>query len=165
VLGVAPGASQREIRDAYRQRARLAHPDLTGEDSAAWMRDLNAAWEILKDPARRSAHDAALGLRPDPAAEGPTSAQSFERASDEPWRGAAGPPPGSPYGTVLETGIYAGWSLAQVARRDRGYLAWLRDRPEGRRHVAEIDRILSAAGEPNRPAAEDSGSARFRRRR
>jgi curved DNA-binding protein CbpA len=150
VLGVAPGASHREIRDAYRRRARMAHPDLAGEDSASWMRDLNAAWEVLKDPERRAAHDAASGLTP-PRANGDgtgtatgtgSSTERFARASDEPWRGAAGPPPGTPYGTVLDTGIYAGWSLAQVARRDRGYLAWLRERPEGRRHAAEIERIL-----------------------
>jgi len=152
VLGVSPDATPREIRDAYRRRARMAHPDLAGEDSASWMRDLNAAWEVLKDPGRRAAYDEASGLTPAPATKARSGAAAsatagFGGTSEEPWRGAAGPPPGTPYGTVLESGIYAGWSLAQVARRDKGYLAWLRDRPEGKRHAAEIDRILH----PDRP--------------
>lgn len=143
VLGVAIAASPREIRDAYRRRARMAHPDLAGDDSASWMRDLNAAWEILKDPARRAAYDEATGRGGSSASGGGSaSAARFAGSSDEPWRGAAGKPPGMPYGTVLDSGIYAGWSLAQVARRDKGYLTWLRERPEGKRHVAEIDRIL-----------------------
>ncbi len=143
---MVPSATSREIRDAYRARARLAHPDLAGEDSIGWMRDLNAAWELLKDPARRAAHDAAAGVpasaAPPKATAGraPTPEESLR--SREPWTGAAGPPPGRPLGTTLATGIYAGWSLAQVARRDPGYLVWLRDRPEGKRHAAEITRLL-----------------------
>jgi len=42
----------------------------------------------------------------------------------------------------MTSGIYSGWSLGEIARRDRGYLAWLRDRPEGKRFRAEIDRLL-----------------------
>jgi curved DNA-binding protein CbpA len=166
VLGVTPGASHREIRDAYRQRARMAHPDLAGDDGSR-MRDLNAAWEVLKEPARRAAHDVARGLRPAPAAATEVgAARGYELDTDEPWRGAAGPPPGPPYGSVLESGIYAGWSLAQVARRDRGYLTWLRERPEGRAHAAEIIRILNDAGTATGPSdGEGTGAARFRRRR
>ena len=150
VLGVSPAATQQEIRDAYRRRARMAHPDLAGEDSASWMRDLNAAWEILKDPARRAAYDESMGRTPASGAKARSgSPAAFSGSSEEPWRGAAGPPPGTPYGTVLDSGIYAGWSLAQVARRDRGYLAWLRQRPEGKRHAAEIDRILDPGTGPS----------------
>lgn len=157
VLGVDPTATQREIRDAFRRRARMAHPDLAGDDGASWMRDLNAAWDLLKSADRRAAHDAATGrgtagsnhqapptdgaASPGVAEGGPTAFTS----SQEPWRGAAGPPPGRAFGTVLQVGIYAGWSLGQVAVRDRGYLAWLRDRPEGRPYAAEIDRILRTA--------------------
>ena len=147
VLGVSPSATMREIRDAYRARARLAHPDLAGEEGISWMRDLNAAWDLLKDSARRAAHDAASGTPGSPvapasgsAAKPPTAEESLR--GREPWTGAAGPPPGRPVGTTLASGIYAGWSLAQVARRDPGYLTWLRDRPEGKGHAAEIRRLL-----------------------
>jgi curved DNA-binding protein CbpA len=168
VLGVVPSSAQREIRDAYRQRARMAHPDLVGEDSASWMRDLNGAWEILKDPQRRAAYDAASGHaaagattdRTKGTGAGPGTAINGHGHSREPWHGAAGPAPGPAYGTTLDSGIYAGWSLAQVARRDRGYLVWLRDRPDGKRYVAEIERVLGAGSS----GAEATGPAKGRRK-
>lgn len=43
VLGVSPGASQDEIRRAYRERARAAHPDVGG--SEAEMQEINRARE------------------------------------------------------------------------------------------------------------------------
>jgi hypothetical protein len=74
------------------------------------------------------------------------------------WTGANGPPPGRPYGSVLDFGIYAGWSLGEIARRDPGYLMWLRDRAEGEGHAAEIGRML------NREAEESPDPRRTRRR-
>lgn len=154
VLGVSPNASIREIRDAYRRRARMAHPDLAGEDGASWMRDLNAAWEILKTPESRSEYDAGAGRATAASADDAAQASSAAagaasaEAGREPWHAAAGPPPARPYGTTLDFGIYAGWSLGQVARRDRGYLVWLKDRPEGRQHRAEIERILGTEAGP-----------------
>ncbi len=151
VLGVSRTASLREIRAAYRARARRSHPDLAGEDSIGRMRELNAAWELLKDAHRRDAHDAAARAAAEPQPRKPagssTRSPHDERRRREPWTGAAGPPPGQPMGTTMPSGIYAGWSLAQIARRDPGYLVWLRDRPEGRRHAAEIARLL----QPERP--------------
>jgi curved DNA-binding protein CbpA len=168
VLGVAPGSAPREIRDAYRHRARMAHPDLAGDESASWMRDLNAAWEILKDPARRAEYDAAAGRgAANGSADGAGGAGSGSGGAvngpdqgREPWHGAAGRPPGPAYGTTLESGIYAGWSLAQVSRRDRGYLTWLRERPEGRRYSAEIDRILGSGSRAPDGPSSDRGSRR-----
>jgi curved DNA-binding protein CbpA len=163
VLGVAPSSPAREIRDAYRRRARMAHPDLTADDGGSWMRDLNAAWDILKDPQKRAAYDASIGrvaafdgMSGGGAGSSHSSGSKGAGAAGDPWDGAAGPPPAPPYGTVLASGIYAGWSLAQVARRDRGYLAWLLDRPEGRPHRAEIERILGAPPTPG----EKSGPER-----
>jgi curved DNA-binding protein CbpA len=156
VLGVSPSSPPREIRDAYRRRARMAHPDLAGDTGGNWMRDLNAAWEILKDPEKRAAYDASTGQAgssddaPGAEAKGSAAAGSGRAgAAGDPWDGAAGPPPATPYGTVLTSGIYAGWSLAQVARRDRGYLTWLLERPEGRPHRAEIERILGTTPTPD----------------
>ena len=57
VLGVHAGASDAEIRSAYRERARQLHPDVDGGDADA-MRRLNDAWTILGDPDRRAAFDA-----------------------------------------------------------------------------------------------------------
>jgi hypothetical protein len=43
---------------------------------------------------------------------------------------------------VLDFGIYAGWSVGEIAARDPGYLEWVRDRREARRLGAEIDLVL-----------------------
>ncbi len=59
-LGVAPDASEAEIRDAYRRLARRAHPDAPG-GSAREMAMLNEAWRVLRDPERRRAYDRELG--------------------------------------------------------------------------------------------------------
>lgn len=56
VLGVAKGADQAAIHDAYRTAVRRAHPDAGG--SAAAFEAVQEAYELLRDPARRRAWDA-----------------------------------------------------------------------------------------------------------
>jgi hypothetical protein len=58
VLGVRRTASATEIRAAYRAAARRLHPDAGG--SAEGMQQLNVAWQVLRDPARRAAYDQAV---------------------------------------------------------------------------------------------------------
>jgi curved DNA-binding protein CbpA len=67
VLGVEVDASEVELRHAYHRRARVLHPDRHADAPEAQrrvtesaMRQLNAAWEVLGDPARRDRYDAAL---------------------------------------------------------------------------------------------------------
>jgi curved DNA-binding protein CbpA len=165
VLGVARDASDRKIREAYYARARKAHPDLVGKTGLDAMRALNEAWALLKDPNRRADYDAAhKGPAPKTDGGGAKSAAhgSGTKFSGQPtWTGAAGPPPGRPWGAVLEFGIYAGWSLGEIARRDRGYLMWLRDRAEARGFAADIDTLLtSAAGADERQQAAKGGRHR-----
>lgn len=64
LLDVHPSASPDAIRRAYRARARELHPDLAGASTAAdaRMAELNAAWAVLRDPARRSRYDRSLDL-------------------------------------------------------------------------------------------------------
>ena len=58
-LGVPRGASQREVREAYRRLAKLYHPDLDPtHETGDRMRRINQAWEILSSPARRARYDA-----------------------------------------------------------------------------------------------------------
>ena len=169
VLGIARDASDRVIRQAYYAQARRAHPDLVGTHGLAAMTLLNEAWAILKDPQRRAAYDATHGgasttpaaTSPKPSATG--TKPGWQGPGGQPdWTGAAGKPPGRPWGGVLEFGIYAGWSVGEVARVDRGYLVWLRDRPEGRALAAEIDRLLDPhGGEPGSPG-RDTGTGRRR---
>src|SRR5438874_3612824 len=58
-LSVEPQADPEAIRAAYRRMARVYHPDLTTDPSAAErMRVINAAYAVLSDPRRRAAYDA-----------------------------------------------------------------------------------------------------------
>ena len=78
--------------------------------------------------------------------------------------GAAGPPPGSPSGTVLNFGRYAGWSLGEIARRDLEYLEWLDRMAIGRAYRDEIDGLLRQAGRRRSATVDDERRGLFRRR-
>lgn len=58
-LGVSSDASIDELRRAFRQQAKDAHPDLreATSDATDEMVRLNRAWEILRDPQMRAAYD------------------------------------------------------------------------------------------------------------
>ena len=75
VLGVADSAPHTTIREAYRRAMRQSHPDLVGEGSpaAAHAVAANAAWAVLKDPARRAAYDRARAERRAQPPEAPPS--------------------------------------------------------------------------------------------
>lgn len=58
VMGVARDASQDEIKRAYRKLARKYHPDVSSEpDAEARFKELGEAYEVLKDPEKRTAYD------------------------------------------------------------------------------------------------------------
>jgi curved DNA-binding protein len=57
-LGVARGATQDEIKHAYRKLARKYHPDVSKDPNAeALFKELGEAYAVLKDPEKRAAYD------------------------------------------------------------------------------------------------------------
>ncbi|MDH3679411.1 MAG: J domain-containing protein [Acidimicrobiia bacterium] len=85
LFGVDPECSFEEIRSAYRRLARQRHPDVVGFGAAsADMAEINEAWRVLSDSARRRSYDATVSrpvrapvATPQPA---PTTQRSRRRA-------------------------------------------------------------------------------------
>jgi len=58
VLGISDSASLSDIKVAYRNLAKQVHPDTqTADSNHDRIAEVNAAYEILKDPKRRQAYD------------------------------------------------------------------------------------------------------------
>jgi molecular chaperone DnaJ len=61
VLGVERDATPEEIREAYRRKAKRYHPDASGnENSSGRFREVEEAYETLRDGHRRRAYDRKL---------------------------------------------------------------------------------------------------------
>ncbi len=57
-LGLNSAATPAEIKKAFRQQAALHHPDRNAaEGAAARFRDVQEAYEVLSDDARRATYD------------------------------------------------------------------------------------------------------------
>lgn len=56
ILGVEKGASQEEIKKAFRKLAHQHHPDKKGGDEAKF-KELNEAWQVLGDETKRQQYD------------------------------------------------------------------------------------------------------------
>jgi diphthamide biosynthesis protein 4 len=59
VLCVSTDSTVEELRAAYHARALACHPDKPGGSATAFQA-LQLAWEVVSDPAQRSAYDAEL---------------------------------------------------------------------------------------------------------
>lgn len=93
ILGIGPKATPRDIRDAYRKRAKELHPDHYGENSSPFL-EVQEAYGVLGDPGSRRRYDKSRRSQPVRTAE-----RDFPRAEPlrpnrpqaEPIRAAAEP--------------------------------------------------------------------------
>ncbi len=66
VLGVAPDATEKDIKKAYRKLAGKHHPDRNKGDSAAEtkFKEISAAYDVIGDPTKRAEYDEVRRLGP-----------------------------------------------------------------------------------------------------
>lgn len=92
VLGVAPDASEEEIREAYRRLAFQYHPDRNrgSRDAASRMKGINEAYAILSDAAKRRDYDVPRGYQNRAPRFGTGSRVKVSSSSPSPYRGRTG---------------------------------------------------------------------------
>ncbi len=97
ILGISPNATATEIRQAYRQSVREAHPDLNPHRQA-WateqLKRINEAYDVLRDPRLRREYDQ---LRWPHVPSQPHGSTTYRRSTPTPerpwWEQATNPQP------------------------------------------------------------------------
>jgi curved DNA-binding protein CbpA len=152
ILMVSPRADRQVITIVYRHLAKRYHPDKDASpEAAARMAELNEAYAVLSDSAKRERYDDQMWIgsvsTPTvvPGDSRPTRrGGAIDPAADTGPHGEAGPPPvnPAPAGRPLTFGRYRGWTLNQVGRYDHDYLEWLSRTTMGRNYRRELDELL-----------------------
>lgn len=99
-LGIARGASEKDIKNAYRQAARKYHPDVNpSEDAKAKFQTINEAYSVLSDQEMRQRYDqfGMAGVKGMGGGPGGPGMQDFDLGDIfESFFGGAGGPQGGP---------------------------------------------------------------------
>jgi signal peptidase I len=114
LLGVAPGATEAEIRSAYHQRLRF--DDVETPEGNERMRELREAYEVLSDPERRRSYDAARDGWTQVAEQPPVTAPDPELADQTPFEESESVEPEHHHSynpiTRATRGLPRGWRIA-----------------------------------------------------
>ena len=95
-LQVDSEAEDEVIQAAYRRLARKYHPDLAaGDEAVARMAAINAAWELIGDPAKRRAYDRKRDATP-PGRNSPGTPERAAASGASSNAPAGGPPRADP---------------------------------------------------------------------
>lgn len=141
-LGIKRDASPEDIKRAYRKLARKYHPDVSSEiDADDRFKDVNEAYEVLKDPEKRAAYD-----QIDPASARAGTNDGFQ------------PPPGWDRGFEFGDGGYTAgdatdfsdffeslFGRARARGRSQGAAPQSRGGMRGQDHVARVELDLEDA--------------------
>ena len=85
ILQIHPKAEKEVIDAAYRRLAAKYHPDVSqASDASERMKQINTAYEVLSDPAKRAAYDSARGVTSSP--DTPPHAAARSRHLTNAWR-------------------------------------------------------------------------------
>ena len=136
VLGVAKGASQAEIKSAFRKLAKKFHPDQSKEPKAKErFAEINSAYEVVGDKDKRAQFD-----RGEIGADGKPRFQGFEG-----FGGGAGPQPGGRGGTAHDRTRRFRGTVGGQRVVDDGDGQGCEPRPPACRHRVEQAQLEEAA--------------------
>lgn len=144
VLMVDPGVDDDVLTAVHTRLVERARGADAGGRNRERLEAIEEAYGVLHDRERRRRYDLEQAYASDrhavPVTSGPPSVITIGSARSG--VDAVRAPVLTGSARVLDFGRYAGWSLRQVAMRDRDYLEWLRRAPGGRQYRAEIAAIL-----------------------
>ena len=148
VLGVTPTASERELAAAYRELAKLWHPDRRGQEGEDRMAEINVAYELLRAGAQQDHLPQRAAPRRGARDGGRRLADAVRRALGPELLEALGPE--EPVRLVTPASTWAS-PRTILAVTDRRLLWLLDDAPVARVRTAALRDVAEAVTRVRRP--------------